>query len=346
MNIEQLYGLGCYIIETRKIQATGGGGTYILSLPKKWIKKYSLKQQDDINIFSKADGALVLLPVTKKVKKEITIDSNGMSTKYIIRKMIGTYINGADQIDIIGPVGRQDRRLIRSAAKDMLIGVEISEDEDTISIQCIIDISKLSNRKIFENAYKATNWMYVNVFSALAEKDSELALDVIEQDSDVDRLTILAIRLLNLAAKDPSFSECVEIAGCDALNYRALIDHIETMADHCVNIARAITEIVDKDIPSDLISTIIDTSKKINKIYADVFYAFWYRKLELANKTIEAATDIENTVLSIENKSKVLTDKRITDTADVVGAIAIIIDNMGSILHISKNIGELVIDME
>lgn len=294
----------------------------------------------------KDDGALVLLPVTKKVKKEIAIDANGVSTRYIIRKMIGTYINGADQIDIAGPIGRADRRLIRRAAKDMLIGVEISEDEDKISIQCIIDISKLSNRKIFENAYKATNWMYVNVFSALSERDSELAKDVIDQDSDVDRLTILAIRLLNLAAKDPSFSECVEIAGCDALNYRALIDHIETMADHCVNIAQAITDIVDKDIPADLVSTIIETSEKINKIYADVFYAFWYRKPELADKTIEDATEIENTVLSIENKSRVLTDKRITDTADVVGAIAIIIDNMGSILHISKNIGELVIDME
>ncbi|MBW6462159.1 MAG: phosphate uptake regulator PhoU [DPANN group archaeon] len=333
-------------IETRKIQATGGGGTYILSLPKKWIKKYNLKRQDDINIFSKDDGALVLLPAIKRENKNIIIDADSMSTRYIIRRMIGTYINGADQINIIGPISREDRRLIRSAAKDMLIGVEISEDQDKISIQCIIDISKLSNRKIFENAYKATNWMYITVFSALYERDSELAKDVIEQDSDVDKLTILAIRLLNLAAKDPSFSECVEIAGCDALNYRALIDHIETMADHCVNIAQAITDIIDKEIPTDLINKIIETSKKVNKIYAEVFYAFWYRKPELANKTIEDATEIETGMLSIENKSKILTDKRITDTADVVGAIAIIIDNIGSILHISKNIGELVIDME
>ncbi|NOQ55197.1 MAG: hypothetical protein GQ477_00140 [Nanohaloarchaea archaeon] len=294
----------------------------------------------------KDDGALVLLPAKKKDTKIMTINAEGMSTRYIIRKMIGAYINGADRIEIDGPVVRDDRRQIRTAAKDMLIGVEISLEDDKISIQCIIDISKLSDRQIFENAYKATNLMYINVFYALSEMNRELAEDVIEQDSDVDRLNILAIRLLSLAAKDPSFSECVEIAGYDALNYRALIDHIETMADHCVNIAHAIIDIVDKDIPQDLKETIIDTSKRVNKIYADAFYAFWNRKQKLADNTIEAAADIEKTTLSIENKSRMLTDKRIIGTADVTGAIAIIIDNIGSILHISKNICELVIDME
>ena len=331
-------------MEKRKIQATGGGGTYTVSLPKKWIKNSKISKKDTINVFTRGDGALILYPEKKEKYRQIkkinmNLENNSTNQKNnsinsTIRNMIGAYINGADTILIENTNSREMRKKIRIAAKNMLIGVEITQEENTMTMQCIIDVSKLSIKKIVKNTYDTTNRMYEQVFESLETKSKPLAIDVIDQDNEVDRLVILAIRQLNSAANDPSFAELVEISGHDTLNYRALVDYMELMADCCVNMAIASITISDTEIPKDIQDKLISISKKIKKIYSDVVYAFKYKEIALANKTIDNAENTEKEMNLKDGKIHILTNKKLQGNLEAVGATAIILENMSNLLDL------------
>ena len=54
--------------EIRKLQVTGGSGnkdketgTYIISLPKKWIQQMGLKKGSNLSLVKQADNSLVIL---------------------------------------------------------------------------------------------------------------------------------------------------------------------------------------------------------------------------------------------------------------------------------------------
>ena len=337
-------------MEKRKIQATGGGGTYTVSLPKKWIKNSQINKKDTINVFTRGDGALILYPEKKEKYRQIkkinmNLEKNSInSINSTIRNMIGAYINGADTILIENTHSREMKKNIHIAAKNMLIGVEITQEENTMILQCIIDVSKLSIKKIIKNTYDTTNRMYEQVFESLETKSKTLAIDVIDQDNEVDRLVILAIRQLNSAANDPSFAELIEISGHDTLNYRAIVDYMELMADCCVNIARASITISENKIPKDIQNKLISISEKIKKIYSDVVYAFKYKEITLANKTIEYAQNTEKEMNLKDGKIHILTNKKLQGNLEAIGATAIILENMTHILHLTKNVAELVID--
>ncbi|MCK5474432.1 MAG: hypothetical protein KAI53_03435 [Candidatus Aenigmarchaeota archaeon] len=333
-------------METRKIQATGGGGTYIVSLPKNWIEKQKIKRKDLLNVFEREDGALIIIPNTQKSKitRTKTISIKEKNSQFTTRKIISAYINGADTIELTGTANWKQRKTLKESAKKMLIGVEITEDKNKMSIQCIIDVSKLSIKKILEKSYNTTNWMYAHAFTAFEEKNTELAEDIIERDSEVDQLVVLAIRQLNSAAMDPAFAELIDISGLDTLYYRAVIDYVEIMADCCVNIASATLKMQNTTIPKDMKEKIIAISKKVNKAYSDVVYAFKNKEIVLANNAIEDAEATEKEIFSAEGKSMILADKRLRDNPEIIGVVAIILENLGYILHLSRSVAELVID--
>ena len=51
-------------MEIRKIQVTGGS-SYVLSLPKSWIRERNIQKNDPIGVVSQADGTLLITPNIK-----------------------------------------------------------------------------------------------------------------------------------------------------------------------------------------------------------------------------------------------------------------------------------------
>ena len=55
--------------ETRKIQYTDGF-SYIISLPKKWIRDLGLRQGDHISIVRHGNSLLQITPASRRISKE------------------------------------------------------------------------------------------------------------------------------------------------------------------------------------------------------------------------------------------------------------------------------------
>ncbi|HNZ87029.1 MAG TPA: AbrB/MazE/SpoVT family DNA-binding domain-containing protein, partial [Methanofastidiosum sp.] len=66
-------------MEIRKVQITGGS-SYVITLPKEWIKSLNIKKNDSLGLLVQNDGTLLVTPdkiMEKKRKiKEYTVDSS------------------------------------------------------------------------------------------------------------------------------------------------------------------------------------------------------------------------------------------------------------------------------
>ncbi|WP_297498513.1 phosphate uptake regulator PhoU, partial [Thermococcus sp.] len=89
-------------MEFRKIQFTGRS-SYIISLPKKWVRENSLKQGDTVPLVINPDGSITIFPKEPKEtsEKKLLKISTGFSPDMAIRLVISAYIQGYDVIDII-----------------------------------------------------------------------------------------------------------------------------------------------------------------------------------------------------------------------------------------------------
>ena len=79
-----------------------GKNSYVISLPKQWIKDCNLKKGDLIHVEESSDS-LIVSPQSSEAKtedKELTIYVDGKDIKQIKREIIGGYIRNNTTIII------------------------------------------------------------------------------------------------------------------------------------------------------------------------------------------------------------------------------------------------------
>ena len=104
------------LVETRKIQFTGKS-SYIISLPKQWIRELDLKRGDQIRITRQGSSSLQIYPqkfhskISQKEDATIEIDIEE-EPKSIIRKLISLYFLGYKTINVKPKTGRLKPELL------------------------------------------------------------------------------------------------------------------------------------------------------------------------------------------------------------------------------------------
>ena len=121
-------------MEIRRIQMTGGS-SYIVTLPKEWIKKVNIQKNDPIGLISQSDGTLLLIPKinreqTQKIK-EFDLSSI-IDQDFLLRRLIGAYISGYNSIVLKSSkrMSPQAKMTVRKFTQNT-IGQEIVEETDT-----------------------------------------------------------------------------------------------------------------------------------------------------------------------------------------------------------------------
>ena len=87
-------------METRKLYLTGGS-TYVVSLPKKWVKRSGLSQGDSV-VVTEQEGSIIIEPgIVERGPKEITVNVSAVpSIGALERLIIAYYLVGYDTIHI------------------------------------------------------------------------------------------------------------------------------------------------------------------------------------------------------------------------------------------------------
>ena len=229
------------MVETRKVQLTGGS-TYIISLPKAWASEKELKPGDTLTVTPRSDGTIVVSSERDYEKKANTKELvlEGYDPKTLIRSLIGTYMAGYSMVELTDKTGiKPDIRSAIMKFTRMVIGPEIIEEsENRIILKDLIDPSEFSQRKGLKRMYLMVKKMHEDAIHSFETGDIALAKDVIERDSDVDRLYWMITKHYNMLLSNPRLIDNLEITRERSLGYMLVSRAMERIGDHAVRIAR------------------------------------------------------------------------------------------------------------
>lgn len=328
-------------MEARKVYVSGGS-TYVISLPKKWVKKTNLKAGDSLVVMEQGSSLLIGANATEKESriKEIKI-SEVLSSDALERLIIAFYLVGYDTIKI--GLDRKDHLPYRKSIRkilDYLIGIEIVEDtNDAMTLEIMVDYKRMSTLQILQRMYSINRSMLLDLGKALKTMDIGLARDVIVREREIDRLYFLVVRQLKSAVEYQQVSEKLGIKNQrDCLGYRIAVKSLERIADHIENIAKSYIQL--SEVQSEMkLEDFIKLNESIVLTFEKSVNALFTRNHTLAEKIFQelkeikkSHTDISNGLLQPNNIQTAILQKTM-------------LDSLGRIASYSGDIAEIAINM-
>lgn len=325
-------------METRKIQFTGRS-TYLVSLPKGWVKARKLKVGDLVYISENPDGTLSLSARAQRPDPRVvaTLEIDGLTPEMIERRIIAHYIRGFDVLNIKSKerITPQARKVVGDIMQ-RIIGPEIIEETaEHIIIQDLLDMTDLSPRNVLRRMYLMGASMYINAMEAVKDADKELGQSVIDRDVDVDRLYLLLCRQLTESARQPGEIK-IGVPPETGLQYLIVAKSFERIADHSTRIAE-VALMPGPPFKGSLMADITSLSHETFECLEKASEAFFALKEDTANYVLDYRKRIR------ENSKRLFSG--VKDSSTQAYRVFSIMDSLLRIAGYSADIAEAAINL-
>ncbi|MHB8566107.1 MAG: PhoU domain-containing protein [Nitrososphaerales archaeon] len=281
-------------MEIRKLQTTAAG-TFIVTIPKDWTQKLSLKKGDLVSI-ELEENDIVISPTKTKVtseSKSLSIDKF-KDQKLLELCITASYIQGHDITEIVSStkINPDQKRWIRQAV-DGLIGVEIEEDyADRVILQNLIDPSKFHINKLLEKFSTTSSAVFQDAINALIQNDLTLAQDAYERGEQSTKLYRLLMRQALHAARSRKMREEMNLPDVSNVVVKIIATReIGRMAYYAMRIAQHVAEI-EKKLDDQLITIIQKMAKITVEMQDQSLKALLNRDLDLASTIIDKMVSV------------------------------------------------------
>jgi len=332
--------------QVRKIQFTGKS-SYIVSLPKEWIKDQGIKQGDQVNVVRQGSSVLEIKPVSfgkRTTQDSATLIITSKDDKHTItRKLISLYFLHYKTINIKPKNGRIDptqRIAIRNTVKKILMGAEITADStNEITVQVLINLVELSIDGAFKRMLHLSKAMQNDALLALAENNKELAQEVLNSDDDVDRFSFYIVRQLTIAIENSHMLEEMGFANArDCMGYRIIVKNIERLADHAVSLSKDILDF-ENPLPKKIINRIKEMSDFSLNVIDDTCLALFKNDYIGAEEAIADSHNIS------KYEKKIIELLKTVKNEETAFRVRRIVENIRRISEYASDIGEVVLNM-
>jgi phosphate uptake regulator len=330
-------------MELRKLQQTGGAdGTFLISLPKKWVIKRHLNRGDVVHVIERSDGSLILATqieiINELTESTIPLEQN------IRRRILSSYLLGFDKIKVTSKkrLTPEEREKVKAIVR-RLVGVEIVEESASeIVLQALIAPSGVQIDQTFRRIYLLANKMHKDSFMAFLENDIKLAQNVIDRDDEVDRFYFLAVRQLRAVIQEPALAERMSVSPVECLDYRVLAKSLESLADRAVEIAEKVIllEMYDRADYKQIFEPFKSLNEFVVKMHQHAFKAVLSKDPVLADKILAMRKQflgnyekVETILVKQTRKHPIdlfLDLKDILDILDIISEIALDIADLVS----------------
>jgi phosphate uptake regulator len=331
-------------MDFRKVQITGGN-SFVVSLPKTWVKDVGLKPKDAVAIITQPDSSLLIIPrreLREAAKSEAVIEvTPGLDKDSLLRHFISFYLAGYDVIRI--NLGRSDvslRGSIKEGIRRKLVGVEIIEESQTgILTQCLSGYIDLPLKKALERMAIIAAGMITDAGAALQDDTVGIAQEVIQRDDEVDRFYHFILRQLNIAVRDRSVIQEIGLnSSRDCLGYRLVAKSTERVADHAVSIA-AQAEVL-KSISEGSVKKIQEITALSRKIFESSITALLRLDAKMAEETILKTKEVAR----LEEKlSAEMLAPRMSGTQ--VASVKLMLESIRRVAEYGADISEAALDL-
>ena len=325
---------------TRKIQLTGGS-TYIVSLPKEWVKYFGLKAGDEVEISTDGYMRLVVEPkgrgiADRKVVPEIECSKSSLSM--IVRDVISYYVAGADGVTIRSHcMSSEERESIKGEVRSRLLGAEvIDESSESLTFNFIVSYKDLGIKTAITRAYSISLNMLKDDMNAISQRRPEVALDVKFRDDEVDRFYFYVVRLLSQGVVTLELLKQDGFNVAQTINLYNIIKSVERISDHAARISNYLNDLLVDDMPKSL----VDFGYFTVSMFSDAMSSFFNYKKELAEKVIESSSNIRETYSNI---LATLAERTMRPKAFIAASLTL--DSFMRISRYAMDVAESVIDI-
>jgi len=328
-------------MEIRRVQMTGGS-SYIITLPKEWIKSSNIKKNDPIGLTIQSDGTLL---ITSKMKHEQLykikeFDTTKISKQtFLLRQLIGAYISGYTSIIVKSPsrMPTTVRTVLRNFTQTT-IGQEIVEETDnSITLKDLLNPIEMPLDRTIKRMQIIVKGMNEDVLKAIKTFDTKLANEIITRDTEVDRLHLLVARQYHMILQNVSLAEKMNITTSLSSTYFLISRMIERIADHLVRIAQNIKNINANKHTQKILAKIEIADLLAMNIFNKSIGTFFRKDIKGSNENIETVEKLE--ALCEEINTLALQQKVI-----VAISFGYITESIRRIGEYSENISETVIN--
>jgi phosphate uptake regulator len=141
--------------------------------------------------------------------------------------------------------------------------------------------------------------MLEDAVTALVENDSDLARDVIERDSDVDRLWYLVSRIFRATLRSPTAAEELGLPREVCFDYHSSARQLERIADHAAKIAQVSLDL--EEVSSDVGSALKDLHAEAATVIDDAMDALFEEDSDDATRL---ANEARGAILEIDEHTR------------------------------------------
>ncbi|MDD3856486.1 MAG: phosphate uptake regulator PhoU [Methanoculleus sp.] len=293
-------------MEIRKVQITGGS-SYIVSLPKQWIKASKIQKNDPVGLIVQPDGSLLITPkISGEAVYRTRIFEVSATTDrpYLLRLLIGAYVAGftAIRLESKGRMPPFVLQLVREFTQ-MAIGQEVvGETDSSITVKDLLNPAEMPFENTVKRMHVLARGMQQDAMTALRTHDADLAQDVIVRDMEVDRLHWLVARQDNLIGIDAALSRRMGIPVNQAAYYFLVSRIIERIADHATRVAHNALTLTDREVEAATLDLMDEASALALEIFAWSMEAFHSGDIKKANTTLQRVSNLEEKVREINTQ--------------------------------------------
>jgi phosphate uptake regulator len=319
-----------------------GGSTYVVSLPKKWVKKSGLSRGDSV-VVTEQEGSIIIEPgVVERGPREITIDISELpSIDALERLIIAYYLVGFDTIKI--KLDGKDLDYKKGIRKilNFLIGVEIVEDiGDSVTMEILLDHRRMPTIDVLKRMHVINKSMLTDLVRTFNDGNLDLARDVISREREIDRLYFLVVRQLKSAARYQEVSEKLGITHQrDSLGFRIVIKSFERIADHLEGILQNYIKLAEIEKKPDL-GEFSELATRVLGVYDDAVSAMFKQDQKLLDKVFIEDKEIESQHIRLSNQ---LFERKKDVQSSLIQKR--ILDSISRISGYSTDIAEIAINM-
>jgi phosphate uptake regulator len=281
-------------MEIRKLQTTAAG-TFIVTIPKEWTHKLSLKRGDLVSIELEENDIVISSTKAKVTNQTKSLSIDEFKDQKLLELCItASYIQGHDVTEIVSStkINPDQKRWIRQAV-DGLIGVEIEEDyANRVILQNLVDPSKFNIDKLLEKFSTASTAVFHDAINALIQNDLTLAQDAYERGEQSTKLYRLLMRQALHAARSRKMRDEMNMPDVSNVVVKIIATReIGRMAYYAMRIAQHVSEI-ERKLDEQTIGIIQKMAKITTEMQEQSLKALLNRDMDLASTIIDKMASV------------------------------------------------------
>lgn len=323
----------------RRVQKTGGS-TFIISLPKEWVKRMKLQPGQVMEIHELEDLSLLLSPPSKPRKDEARIRvMPSENPEAVGRKIVALYLTGFNTITVSSEerLSSEVKEYLKNLIRTRLAGTEIIEDlPNSLTSRILLSPKELPVKDAVKRMWVVAESMINDALLSL--ESPSLSREVEERDNEVDRFGIYTVRLLKSVGEGrEKMSEIGLKSIRECLGYRLITKSIERVADHAVLIARSSAEVSGK-IPPGLRQKLKELGDLSLSSFRKSLEALERQDYDLAESVIQKGEEVDSLLTPA---LKAILKRPPEETAP----LRIIFESLKRITEYSADIAEIVLNL-